>query len=167
MKYREHDARFKQAKDEDWKQTLACNSEYFTLALHCGAKKRGRGIQQTRYKCAICNLNYNTSIAAMVAHRDSHLNRKFIRVGKIKQGVRFKNEWRPIEHHYNRKTDSYAFAGSARLHCVIPPNEIFSEGMLQCQKCNFCVPFSTNLKVMSAHMQSAAATKFTRHKCKA
>ena len=101
----------------------------------------------------------------MVDHKESHINKKFIKVGKIPSG-RFKNEYRPIEHTYSESAGEFTFSGKTRLCKVIPPPGVYDNGYLTCKECKFSLPFSEKTNVMPAIQQSAAARKFTNHKCK-
>lgn len=78
---------------------------------------------KTKYKCNICKKNFDTSLAAMEKHVQSHLNNRFIKygAGKKKKKSTF---FRPIDHFYNTETGKHIIPQNINMCSIIPPGNV-------------------------------------------
>ena len=77
-----------------------------------------------------------TSAAAMARHVHTHLENKFIKIGRIKTRSG-KSEFRPEEHTWKDSTGKYYHGSDARIEKIIEPRDSkIVNGFLLCPRCN-------------------------------
>jgi hypothetical protein len=137
-------------------------AEHRTKALTDG-QDTFREVKQNRsgkkkYHCKVCNLHFQTTLSAMVAHREAHAKNKYTKVGLVKNT----NCYRPEEHQVNGQTGKLFFGSDARLHKIIlPPGTLLTADSLQCRNCKkYTVPYSSSRSLRS---RAVAISKMNNH----
>ena len=102
-----------------------------------GANTRGPNKKRpTKFHCSICNMNFKTTIGAMLARNHVHEIDGAIKVGKMKKY----NEFVPEQHLFPPSISRYSWGSDALLHKVFPPKGAVWKDQkgITFLKCRFC-----------------------------
>ena len=141
--------------------TLGKYSDFFRKTRKSGPIPSGRRKHQNKFHCFRCNINYATSLTAMIDHAEAHKKDDFVFVGKIKSGS-FAGAYRPREHIFNNDTGKFFHGSDALLHEIkIPLSMKTDEKHIVCRKCDeYSVEFNDK---MTFQMQAKRARKMKLH----
>jgi hypothetical protein len=121
------------------------------------------------YKCHLCKYTFNTSLAAMIAHSESHKSDSFIKISQVKKmnTARYKPPiYRPEEHFFNATTGRFQRQGDMDIFDIIIPDSYNRiNNSLVCRKCNsFSVCFyDVDGQKLPITIRSKNATLLSRH----
>ena len=118
---------------------LAQYQDKFRLAAPRGRTSRAR---KPNYKCLICNLCFQTSLAVMIKHTQDHEEKNYIIIGKIKSGA-YSGKLVPEQQCHSQATGSTSFSNHYEFCSVIFPEDVRTEideknasVKYFCRKCN-------------------------------
>ena len=144
--------------------------QQYTDEFHCIDHTTKKTIKD--YHCHLCDFKLNTSIAAMLAHLETHKRDDFIKISRVIKNsstcssVSQKLLYRPEEHYFSATTGQYQRQGDMEIFKVIIPTSYNRIGdSLVCRKCKlFQVQFYDIAgNPLPANISSRNATRLQKH----